>query len=286
MHNVDPNDPTYKNLTKRELQDLRYFSREEKESLSIQLFGESLFPLPDWKKAAALRWEALLGQVENEGAAYRITHETLMRLISRKKETAARVSNKPKSIEMPTPTVSSFGDWILRHYSPDRSPEALISGITGERAVVDHRARIRQTKREVPRWENDGWKLIHDGVRGVFDKPYPIPSLTINGQQMMGVPDLVFREKHTGRILIVELKVSSADLPVDGWPNLRAQLWAYSRIALWRTAPEILLAGEVWSHKFSTPTRRQTYFWRENEPSLQIECAELFKAYGGEIADM
>jgi hypothetical protein len=47
---------------------------------------------------------------------------------------------------------------------------------------------------------------------------------------MFGKPDLVFREKRSGRILIVEIKATEADIYADGWPNLRAQLWAYSKI--------------------------------------------------------
>lgn len=34
-----------------------------------------------------------------------------------------------------------------------------------------------------------------------------------------GVPDLVFRERRSGKVLIVELKVSNASLPSDGWLN-------------------------------------------------------------------
>lgn len=56
MHIIDPEDPIYKNLTKRELQNLRLFTREEKEAISMQLFGETLYVRPDWKQLSVARW--------------------------------------------------------------------------------------------------------------------------------------------------------------------------------------------------------------------------------------
>jgi hypothetical protein len=42
MHEIDPSDPIYKGLTKPELMRMKHFSLQEKEALSIALFGESL----------------------------------------------------------------------------------------------------------------------------------------------------------------------------------------------------------------------------------------------------
>lgn len=175
---------------------------------------------------------------------------------------------------------------MLRLYSPSKDSSALLQGVTGERIVVDYRRRLAYAKRVIPRWEHSSWKLIHDGIRGNFEAAFEIPTLTINGLSLVGVPDLVFREKKTGRILIVELKVSTAELPSDGWPNLRAQLWAYSRIERWAyQAPEVLLAGEVWQHEYTDPVRRATYFWRASNERLNHECKELFQVYGGVVAE-
>ncbi len=52
----------------------------------------------------------------------------------------------------------------------------------------------------------------------------------------MGRPDLVFKHKKTGEVLIVEIKVTDAEIPDGGWPNLRAQLWAYSLADAFATA--------------------------------------------------
>lgn len=290
MRDIDPNDPTYKGITKREIHELKCYSREEKEALSMQLFGEPLYEPPPWEipweEQRDQRWQALLGETPFLGAPYRKTHKSLMAQI---KIGQARKSRNGTAVGENAPgrshTVSGFSDWVLRLYAPPKDPLALLDGQIGERAAVDHRSKVRGIKREIPRWEHRGWKLIHDGVRGIFDQPFPIPSLTLNGVTLVGVPDLVFREHRTGRILIVELKVSSADLPSDGWPNLRAQLWAYSRIKHWCAAPEVLLAGEVWSNELDRLFRRQTYWWRRGESKLEEECAELFQAYGGRVAD-
>ena len=260
MQPIDPNDPIYKGMTKRELQKLKHFTTEEKEALSQQLFKEALFAAPDWKKQAAARWSALLGEAPSVGHPYRISHQDLLsranasRLFYESRQNASHHPQPPR-----IPTVSAFSDWLLRLYNAEKDSTALLSGQVGERAVVDYRRILARQKREIPRWENAGWRLIHDGIRGEADEGYEIPTLSLNGVSMRGRPDLVFRERKSGKVLVVELKVSSAALPSDGWPNLRAQLWAYARISRWfNEAKEILLAGEVWNCDGGTPIRRTT----------------------------
>jgi hypothetical protein len=282
MREIDPNDPIYKGLTKPELMRLKHFSPQEKETLSIALFGESLFGRPPWQKQRDQRWAALLGEVAPVGKPYRITHEDIKNRLASLARHRARTPSANESSTQAN-TVSAFSDWVIRLYVPERSNAALMSGLEGERAVVAHRLRVQRAKLEVPRWEQQGWKLVHDGVRGAFEGGFSIPSLEVGGASMTGVPDLVFRERKTGRILIVELKVSEAILPSDGWPNLRAQLWAYSRIEKWSTAPEVLLAGEVWSPESAGLQRRRTYQWRARDEDLQSESKELFEAYGGRV---
>ena len=248
----------------------------------MALFGESLFGPPPWQKQRDQRWAALLGEVAPGGKPYRITREDMKNRLASLARLRARSLAGTESATRAS-TVSAFSDWVIRLYVPERSNAALIVGLEGERAVVVHRLRIQRAKREVPRWEHHCWKLVHDGVRGAFEGGFSIPSLEVRGVMMTGVPDLVFREHKTGRILIVELKVSQAMLPSDGWPNLRAQLWAYSRIEKWSAAPEMLLAGEVWSPESAGLQRRRTYQWRASDADLQAESRELFEAYGGRV---
>ena len=285
MRDIDPSDPIYDGLTKAELAAMKYLSREDKEALSMRLFGESLYGPPPLEKQREQRWAALLGETPTRGDPYRFTHQRLLQRIEFNQRSSQRGADGAGALSPRTPTVSAFADWVLRLYAPPPNPISLLDGIIGERAVVDRRAEIHRAKFEIPRWEHRGWRLVHDGVRRTVEDGFPIPSLTVDGVPLRGVPDLVFRERKSNRILIVELKVSSAELPSDGWPNLRAQLWAYSHIQHWATASEILLAGEVWSNHSSSPVRRKTYFWRSNDTLLNEECLELFIAYGGAVED-
>jgi hypothetical protein len=286
MRKIDPNDPAYRGLTKSELRGLKLFSKEEKELLSQQLFGVRLDePLQKdltWQEQRDQRWNALLQGQELSTPAYKWRGPELIQRTERLEELgykpAVRVSKEKR-----TRTVSAFADWVMRLYIPENDPIALQRGIEGERAVVDRQGMLRRTKLEIPRWEFGGWKLEHDGIRGQFMDAFDISTLKIGGEGLQGVPDLVFRERRTNRIAIVEIKVSSADLPSDGWPNLRAQLWAYSRIDRWMNAPEIILAGEVWAPVSAGLVRRATYRWVKGENGLEEECAALFTKYGGTI---
>lgn len=285
MQRIDPNSPAYRGLTKAEIRGLKYFTDEEKNDLSLALFGEPLVPRPapepTWQEHRSQRWKAL---IEGEAIArepYPWNGHKLIERLERLEELGyepmLRLSRAKR-----TRNVSGFADWVLRLYIADRDPTALQQGLDGERAVVDHQAVLRQAKLEVPRWEYRGWKLVHDGIRGQFDGGFEISTLQISGESLLGVPDLVFRERETNRIAIVELKVSRANLPSDGWPNLRAQLWAYSKIDRWSSAPEIILAGEVWVQTTATECiRRATYRWLKGDTTLDNECSALFRKYGG-----
>ncbi|MDT3680809.1 MAG: hypothetical protein ROZ64_18500 [Burkholderiaceae bacterium] len=283
MRKIDPTDPIYKGLTKPELIRMKHLSHEEKEAISIALWGEPLVGPPPWQKQCEQRWAALLGEVKPGGEPYRVTHEDLRERLALARHYARRRSGRAGAA--PPNTVAAFSDWIIRLYVPQRRTAALISGLEGENAVLEHRLRVQKAKLEVPRWEHQGWKLVHDGIRGVFEGGLAISSLKVGEASMVGVPDLVFRERKTGRVLIVELKVSDAILPSNGWPNLRAQLWAYSRIEAWSAAPEVLLAGEVWSSERAGLQRRATYHWRATDAALQSESRELFEAYGGHVVE-
>jgi len=191
-------------------------------------------------------------------------------------------------------TVSAFTDWIYRHYGVPKNRERLSEGTASEKQVVADR---------VPRLRRTGWTLLHSGMQHPtwltnmqlsptsphLRKHYLISKLLASGQPLRASPDLVFREEPvagtapTGkeRILIVEIKCSSAEIPPRLWPNVRAQLWAYSKIDDFAGASEIILVGEVWrmSPGFATLTR--TNVWRTPCPDLEEEGLHLFTAYNG-----
>ena len=112
--------------------------------------------------------------------------------------------------------------------------------------------------------------------------PKQISSLTMNGKPMWGAPDLVLRERKSGRILIIERKASNKDVPSDGWPNLRAQLWAYSQIDDWLDAPEKILAAEIWGFgRIQGVRRRSVILFDVNDQGFNSEASQLFSIYAG-----
>ena len=106
---------------------------------------------------------------------------------------------------------------------------------------------------------------------------FRISTLKVNGKALYGVPDIVYRNAKTGEIMIVEIKASNAEVPLDGWPNLRTQLWCYAQIDQWADAPKITLVGQVW--KPGATTLRKTLIWDNASRSFQEGCRNLFDAY-------
>lgn len=250
-------------LSKKEILalDPQLFSADEKQAYIDLLYGT-----PDqwsWKRdlesaASNLRrWNLLLSQDAQVGTPYRVGHT---RLLSCAKNCA------PKKIGR---TVTDFTDWIFRMYVPEKDYGSLVRGQLLEREIA---------ARRIPVPIHSRWKLIFSGMSDGNSPALAISKLTINGVPLRGKPDLVFREKGTKRILIVEVKTSEADIPANGWPNMRAQLWAYSKIDLWSDADEILLAGEVWGFKDGLRLH-QSIHWHKNDKFFEQENAELFSCY-------
>jgi hypothetical protein len=183
--------------------------------------------------------------------------------------------------------VSNFCDWVYDLHGVPYSSGALNRGIEGERRVFENRVRPPQRL---------GWQLIHNGMAvdsrtRITDQTAPRPSsykissLSILGEPLSASPDLIFRRqdgpdaKITGveDILILEIKCTDAPLPLDLWPNLRCQLWAYSKIDQFADAAKLYLAAEVWS---AIGTRQRcTVSWRRDDQKYDAECLRLFQAY-------
>jgi len=223
----------------------------------------------DWKaelEGVALvreRWNALLfGQGARKAPPFKWSHSEIVR---------RAVRTPPREVR---PTVTCFTDWIFGLYTTPADAKKLLDGRKGEGEVLRHR------KGEIPIPSSSQWRLEYDGTEQSQQQPIVIPSLLLGDQAMRGRPDLVFREKRTNCLVIVEIKVSDAVVPSNGWPNLRAQLWAYSKIN-WN-ASEIRLAGEIWP--LSGPLRRpETLSWSAADSELDRECAELFAIFAGHV---
>lgn len=206
------------------------------------------------------RWQQYLssGGVKN-GVPYRCTHEWLLK--AAKQRSPTKIGNR----------VTDFSGWVFSLYRPQRNAESLFNGQRVERVIAARLVPVSCAKE---------WDLIYEDPLTEKRQVKSISSLTIQGRPLMGCPDLVFREKATGRILIVERKVSNKEIPSDGWPNLRAQLWAYAQIDEWLKAPQIFLIGEIWGFtNVSMPFLRRVIRWVHGEQRFEQNNAQLFDLY-------
>lgn len=175
-------------------------------------------------------------------------------------------------------SVSTFTGWLFRlqHQSNASSQSA---GKEGERDVKN--AKFEYPK---PRYARDEWEpLFIDDLSGK-QPGEKISSLTFNGTPMLGKPDYVFLSRQKRIAIVVEIKTSNANLEADGWPNLRAQLWAYAQLDIIREAADkVILIGEIWGKTAKGGvTLVRTYCWdfpNEHFDSANRQLFDLYKEY-------
>lgn len=176
-------------------------------------------------------------------------------------------------------TVSNFTEWIYGLYGLRKKHDALRRGIEAE-ALID-KARIASPK-------NADWELVHCGINvPTLSRKFPrieytVTPLSIRGCPLRANPDYVFRAKRANAsgdlYVIVEVKHTAAPIPPNLWPNVRAQLWAYSEIDQFASAAEVYLVGEVWGGSRSAGLRRSVS-WTRSGGLLNVEATQLFAAY-------
>lgn len=166
-------------------------------------------------------------------------------------------------------TVTAFSRWVHGLYASSTAPSSMSAGIALERQLATSLLKPAQ---------HDRWKLIYNGMG---DRTFPaleIPSLSVAGQSLVGSPDLVFREIRTGRILIVEIKTTNLRIPTGGWPDVRAQLWAYAHIPEFSQAPEVLLRASFYQQP-PMLHRRCVVGWSFQRETFDNLSSELFSLY-------
>lgn len=240
-------------------------------SVDRQLVVDRVYGASD--ESIRARWELILTRDECQVGARRFDCERLIERATKRLPSGNRN------------TVTGFTDWIYGLYGIQRKTQAMMKGIAAEALI--HGARI-------PKLENSGWDLIHCGlalpnepVSKLPRKDFFVSSLAVDGQPLRASPDYVFRERSTTqhstargteRIVIVEIKNTAVPVPVDLWPNVRAQLWAYSKIDDFIHASQVILVGEIWG-KGGTPGLRRSVTWLRDDSMLEDECSQLFRVY-------
>jgi hypothetical protein len=185
----------------------------------------------------------------------------------------------------PAPTaVTHFSSWIHDLvYFEGKSPknDSLRFGKTVEQ-------KIRRAAKE--KYKNlsapSNWELIHNGMDMTTEMvSYQISSLQVKGTSLRGCPDLVFRESGSGRILIVETKATKFNVPTDGWPDMRAQLWAYGQIDQFKSAPSITLAAEIWREVSDVPVLTRIMSWDSADALFDSENRKIFDLFKAIVED-
>lgn len=169
--------------------------------------------------------------------------------------------------------VTDFSGWVFDLYVGGPDPDAMAQG--------------KHVERHIPRPPalpcHSEWEMIYSDPLTGRPEPLKASCLKIGTGCLWGAPDFVYQHRKTREILIVDRKASNRDISCDGWPNLRAQLWAYSLIDTWRDAPKIHLIGDVWTLWGIKPSHRAVLYWNAEDPVFQAQNRELFEAYGGRI---
>lgn len=178
------------------------------------------------------QWDGRIG-VQNSTAGSLVLYKTTDRSI------ISRAVNSKQ--EMSQATVTSFTKLVYSLYIAKVDRRRLEDGKRAERKMPDYwEAKGRAAE------SHTNWSLLYKD--GDNKESLRISRLAIGNQILWGRPDLVFINEKSNELMIVERKCAGdrIDIPDDGWPNLRAQLWAYSHIDSFRKYSKIHLVGEIW----------------------------------------
>lgn len=256
------------------------YSEEKGTVLKAQLFKNIAEHFPEeiskWQreglsKLNARRWQEFFAPTKRaEWKPYPVSPELLVR---RAQSQSVRVNRSAGAHR-----VTDFSNWVFRHYHGGSST-ALQGGKLGERTVRSL-ALLNIDDNPVA----GDWKLVAFDALNGRPEAHRISMLTVNGEPIYGAPDYVFRNERTSTTLIVEVKTFSGafhHLPSDGWPDLRAQLWAYGHIdEFFEDSKQIILVGEVWQPTTVKSLRLvQTLRWDLADNGFYSANEALFNIY-------
>jgi len=188
--------------------------------------------------------------------------------------------------------VTDFSSWVYSLYQKRLTPAELAQHAKMEVDVDKQRMIANREKNRVKRLQDKrstlseatpGWKLKYKHFAKDDSFPLKISNLQSRGLDFFGKPDLVFRNRK-GEILIVEIKVTSASVPKNGWPNIGAQLWAYANADIFKQAPKILLAAEVWGLQAFSEGKPEYISYDFYDSDFQESNRRLFERYVKRLA--
>lgn len=207
-------------------------------------------------------------------------------------------------------SVSAFSNWIYSEtvgYRLDAVPtseeEQRRRRSEGKFAHRDLELFIQWMRQNTSvKFESRDWKLVHadDHADGLQKRIFQSSRLQVEGKPLTGTPDVVLQNCATDEFLIIERKftrIPPERVPDAGWPNLRAQLWAYSWMDDWRDAHEVYLIGQIWclpprlppqDRRRRAPKTLEMHLnvcprWRRSTKGFDEPWSEFFQIYGGTV---
>ena len=172
--------------------------------------------------------------------------------------------NRPSN---PEPTASAFSQWLYSLYANAFGNEQdRARGKAAEEFILAGRRKAYETTDPATmRKHFPDWRLKHNGLSAKqSDRPnyHRINDLLVGGEPLRVLPDLIYENKRTKDIIIVEIKHSQMDIPSNLWPNIWGQLWCYAQMQELRDSPNVTVIGEVWGDSYHARGQIQYVYLR------------------------
>lgn len=174
-------------------------------------------------------------------------------------------------------TASSFADWIYSLYR--RLPS--LQGMEKGRELEDLWGGNLKHNASFGRVNSSSWQLIYRGMGESDDNctPYRAASLRVRGAALRCSPDLVYRHRTDSCAVIVEVKCTTKPLPRALWPNVWAQLWAYSKIDELAQFENLMVLAEIWAEESGRLVLRRIVRRNPKREIFDQFYSELFNIY-------
>jgi len=184
--------------------------------------------------------------------------------------------------EQAAPSVAAFADWVYSLYRRGPSLQGMARGRAAEK-LWDGGLKYDASFGDV---SSSLWQLAYRGMGEIGESapPFSAPTLQVRGEPLRCRPDLVYRHRYASCAVIVEVKCTSKPIPRSLWPNVWAQLWAYSKIEEFAKLERIVVLAEIWAeHGSRIILRRMVRRDPRREPFDRFYC-ELFNSYQNHLS--
>lgn len=203
--------------------------------------------------------------------------------------------DRARAPESPKPLASKFADWVFQNSVRRLDAQPLDEDFRRQRlqlGKITHRdielfLQVRWTREFLGKSTLSDWSVFFADSGTQPTQIFQASRLRIKASPIRCVPDVVLKNESLNKFLIIERKttfVPEPDIPVNGWPNVEAQLWCYSWIDDFDDAAEVLLVGQLWHRTrggISLCHRHPS--WKRSDVDHHERCLKWFNKYGGSI---